>query len=356
MTFFNSFSFSSSNEDGSSELAAFAQVKAKRLLCLTGSGSRVLDMCLSNADELIALDLNPSQNELLRLKIAAFRTLTDSELYAYLGLTPSNNRLHLHERVERALPDQSRNFWCKHKKRIARGLWYCGLWEKILRFGATANRMLRGKKIDQLFAAQTLDQQSEIWRTQFDDVYWHTAIRLLGRRWVWTKIIGEPGGEFLPPPHYVEERLAGAFTHASKTFFFRDSEFANLVLRGQHQGPNALPLHMQEKHTDIVRNRLDRIRIVTGGLTDLRNLQIENVAAFSVSDFGSYCNQQSYEKCWDSISAAARPHAVVCEREFLNPLLPYDKNFVVDKPLSEKLNRIDKSFIYKIRVGKFGPQ
>ena len=353
MAFFNSLSFTSSNEDGCTELAAFAQNRPNRLLCLTGSGSRVLDMCLANPEELIALDLNPIQNELLQLKIAAFKVLNDQDLLGYLGVTPCKNRLELHGKVERALTQKSQFFWQTHQGLIAKGLWYSGLWEKVLRFGAFGNHVIRGKKIDQLFAAPSLEEQADMWRRHFDDKVWRLSLRLLGRRWIWTKLIGEPGGSFLPAPDIVEKRLADAFIHASESFFFRDSDFASLILRGHHAPPFALPLHLQKKYTDSVRNNLDKIQIITGGLTQLRSLGISNIDAFSVSDFGSYCSQEAYDQCWSSLREAAAPGATVCEREFLNALPPRKHEVIWDLKKSEALSRADKSFIYKIRVGQF---
>ena len=69
MGFFEALDFTSSNEDGRSELTALAG--ARRILCLTASGTRPLDLLLSDATEIVALDLNPVQNALLDLKVAA---------------------------------------------------------------------------------------------------------------------------------------------------------------------------------------------------------------------------------------------------------------------------------------------
>lgn len=348
--FFEDLSFSSSNEDGATELALFNSPAPRRLLCLTGSGSRVLDMVLAQPGELIALDLNPSQNELLRLKIAAFQTLPDADLTDYLGLTPSTSRLSLHAKVERALSAPSRAFWEKRRSLIATGVWYCGLWERVLRVGSRATRLIRGKSVERLFSAPTLSEQSEIWQKEFDDRLWRGAIRLLARRWFWTHVIGEPGGQFLPAPAVVEARLAGAFARAAQTFFLRDSDFSSLVIRGEHRLPYAVPLHLQERHRNQVRQGLDRIRIVDGGLHDLPKLDIKDVDAFSLSDFGSYCDQAAYEACWRGIRTVASKGARVCEREFLNAL-PLAPGINWNGVLSDSLTALDKSFIYKIRAG-----
>lgn len=352
MKFFKQLNFSSSNEDGLTELSALTSHPCRRMLCLTGSGSRALDMLLGDPGELISVDINPFQNELLQLKIAAYKVLDDSELSAYLGISDSHIRHLLHERVERALPPASKAFWARRMSLVQSGVWYAGRWEKVLRLMARGTRLARGKNIDHLFAAHTLAEQADLWTRHFDDKLWRTAIRLLGRPWVWTRVIGEPGGAFLPSPKEVEDRLTQAFAHASRHFYFRESDFISLILKGFHEFPLGVPLHMQQGNTDVVRGRLDRVRIVNGGLTDLEKLGISSVDAFSLSDFSSYCTPQQYEACWNGIAAAASPKALVCERVFLNTL-PQSSLVVWDDDLSRKLTERDKSLIYKIRVGAF---
>ena len=92
MSFATSLNFTSSNEDGRTELAALALSPDDRVLCLTASGTRPLDLLLGDPGDILAIDINPAQNHLLRLKIAAFKTLSDDELYAYLGLEQTADR------------------------------------------------------------------------------------------------------------------------------------------------------------------------------------------------------------------------------------------------------------------------
>ena len=109
MKFLSQLNLTSSNKDGATELAAFSDSDAARLLCLTGSGGRLLDMCFSDADEILALDINPAQNELLRLKSAALRVLQRKDVLGYLGIVASDNRLNVHHEVEKGWRPRR---WC----------------------------------------------------------------------------------------------------------------------------------------------------------------------------------------------------------------------------------------------------
>lgn len=349
MSFFQNLNFASSNEDGQTELTVLAE--SKHIVCLTGSGTRPLDMLLTGADKIYAIDINPMQNALLELKIAAFKTLNYAELLAYLGLGNCSDRMVLHARVEGQLTPELRNYWQQYIKLIRAGIWYAGLWEKVLRMGARGVRLIRGRAVNALFAAATLEEQQDIWQRRFDDRIWRASIRILGRRWVWTRIIGEPGGGFLPPPGEVEARLAGAFSDAAGLFFFRDSDFASLILRGHHVVSEALPLHLQHQNFENIRDSLSRIQIVDGGLTDLSRLGISGVDGFSLSDFGSYCDQAAYTACWQGVLDAAAPKARFCERVFMNPLPHPFPQIHVNERVSKQLTRNDRAIIYNIVAG-----
>lgn len=354
MSFATTLNFTSSNEDGRTELEALALRPGNRVLCLTASGTRALDLLLAGPSRITALDLNPAQNRLLALKIAAIRALSYDDLMAYLGLAPCTDRRRLHERVAELLAPADVAYWKARLQMIARGVWHQGRWERVLALGAHGTRLIRGRNVDRLFAAGDVEAQAELWRARFDDRIWRGAIRLLSRRWIWTRVVGEPGGSFLPSPADVEARLAGAFTRAARTHLFRDSEFATLVFRGRHTAGGALPLHMSAENVEIIRPRLERIDIQTGDLASLRPEVSGAFDAFSLSDFGSYCNPATYAASWAGVLRVASPGARFCERMFMNPL-PAPPSLAeqihIDAGRSAGLTRADRAIIYEIRAG-----
>ncbi|WP_291201035.1 DUF3419 family protein [Hyphomonas sp.] len=350
--------FTSANEDGATELAALALCPTDHVLCLAASGARPLDLLLGNPARITAIDINPAQNELTRLKIAALRALDDEAVHAYLGIAPGRHRIDLHRKVEVQLGPASRSFWDARRGLIASGVWHSGRWERVLRLGAFGTNLLRGSAINALFEAETLNRQAEIWRTRFDDAVWHSAVRLLSQRWFWTRVIGEPGGAFLPPPAQSEARLTGLFRRASENIFFRDSDFAVLLLKGRHTSSTALPLHMQPGNMATIRDRLERIHVAEEGLATLGASGLGPFDAFSLSDFGSYCGQADYDACWRGILAAARPGARWCERVFMNPVTAgpaLSPQIRTDGARGDALTRADKAIIYDIRCGTLLP-
>lgn len=350
MGFFQNLNFSSANEDGNTELSALAG--SRRILCLTGSGTRPLDMLLSTADEVVALDINPVQNALLELKIAAIRSLDYDNLLSFLGVARSNSRLSIYQQLRPELSPAARDIWDRKRNMVRAGVWHAGKWEKLLLWNSRFLRLMRGRDIKQLMRIENVEAQGRLWEEKFASSKLQTALEMIGRDWIWRWVMREPAGEFLPPPQEVGARLNSDFSRAARTFLFKESDFALLIFNGRHDGNGALPVHLRRENYKMLKDRLERLRIVEGGLVDLPNMAIGSFDGFSLSDFGSYSNWQAYEECWKGIVAVADLGARFCERIFMNDMPPPFEKIDVDKTLSEALTVSDKAIIYRVRTGK----
>lgn len=348
MNFFKNLNFSSSNEDGDTEIAALTG--ADRILCITGSGTRPMDLLMTDAAEVIAFDVNPSQNALLSLKMAAIQCLDHAEFLAFQGILDGDRPL-LYRRVREQLSEDMQIYWDRRQGLVSRGVWYAGKWEKLLLWNARFLRLVRGRAINELLAAETVAKQGLIWEAKFSDSKLRKAIEMIGRDWVWRWVMREPAGEFLPSPQEVGERLEGDFTRAAHSFLFRDSDFGTLILKGRLNPDLALPTHLRPENYETLRARLPRLRIVEGNLTDIAAHSIENVDGFSLSDFGSYCGPDIYAACWQGVLDVAATDARYCERIFMNDMEEPFSRIKIDSDMSAALTQTDKAIIYKIRAG-----
>ncbi len=354
MSFFQNLNFSSSNEDGDTEIAALTS--ANRIVCLTGSGTRPLDLLMTDAQDIIALDINPSQNALLALKLAALEGLERPQFFEFIGIEQSQIRLQLYARIRTRLDQNMQAYWDQKTGQIEAGLWYAGKWEKLLKWNAWFLKILRGKAITDLLQARDVEEQAQIWSQKFNDSKLQTAIEMIGRKWIWQWVMREPAGEFLPGPKAVGTRLASDFEKASRSFLFRESDFATLIFKGKLNAEHALPTHLRQENYGVIRERLDRIRIVEGGLTDLATLGVQEVDGFSLSDFGSYTDQEAYSACWNGIVSVAAHQALFCERIFMNDLALLHSRVIEHPDLSLQLTEQDKAIIYRIRAGTIAPE
>src|SRR5687767_9317141 len=86
---FNFIRYGSVWEDADVLCEALSPVaRGGRLLSIASAGDNALALLTLDPAEVVAVDLNPAQLACLELRIAAFRTLDDRELLAFLGMPP----------------------------------------------------------------------------------------------------------------------------------------------------------------------------------------------------------------------------------------------------------------------------
>ncbi|MCL1856521.1 MAG: BtaA family protein, partial [Kiritimatiellaeota bacterium] len=214
MAFFHTLNYSSCNEDGLAELRALDIAPGDDVCCITGGGDRALHLLLGNPARVLAFDLNPLQNHLLELKIAAIAALTYCEYSQFLGLTdsPVSRWERYQGRLRPLLSEEAARWWDTQCAMIERGVLYAGRWERYFRFTSRNLRLLRGKKIDALFRFDDLVAQRDFLHRRWNTRGWRLSLRLALSHVALRYVFGDPGfyrhsASALPPWRYMERRL-----------------------------------------------------------------------------------------------------------------------------------------------------
>ena len=353
--FFNKINYSSSNEDGAIEREALAaKLTGGQVLCITGSGSRPLELAIARPQKIVSVDFNPTQNHLLALKIAAYQMLEYEDMLGFFGLTKSDQRLRTFQYLSSKLSRESQAFWESRPSLIQNGILYAGSWEHYLAAIARAATFFRGDLINELLSFDDLKSQAQFWDSKWDTSAWKAFIRIIGYRPLWEYVIREPGIHLVPKDAKIWQILKDRFDMAAHNILFKKSPFAWLILKGRYNVSVALPCHLQEKHFATLKNEVQNIEIQTVDLAEHLKTTSDRYDAFSLSDFGSYAPQAMYRSIWFGVNRCARDGARVCEREFLVPRLPEQLagNRLKREPeLETRLAKLDHSMIYKFIVG-----
>jgi S-adenosylmethionine-diacylglycerol 3-amino-3-carboxypropyl transferase len=350
--FFDQIVYSSANEDGRSELRALAPGPGDHVVAVCGSGARALDLLVSDAARVTAVDFNVHQLRLLALKVAGYRTLEHAHLLAFLGVRTAE-RGRLYAQVRAALAPDDRAYWDARPQLIEDGVLYAGAWERFFRLFAAAAWPKR-RALARLFAASTLEEQRRIWVEEWDDWRWRLGLRLLGSRLVWRYALQEPGAALVPPDVDLAARVAALFDAASRRHLFRDNAYLHVLLTGAYGADGPLPLHLRPEHHDRVRSRVDRLDWAQAPLHEhlLAPEQRGRYHGFSLSDLSSYADAATYEATWRGVRHASAPGARICERHFLSPRPP-PEDLARDPALEAELAASDDTFLYTFVVGRW---
>ena len=351
--------YSSCNEDGVAEQRALRVAPGDVVCCITGSGDRVLHLLLGDPDRVYALDMNPAQNYLLELKMAAIRAF-DYEAYArFLGLLDASaaQRLSAYADVRPQLTPTAAAFFDRRRRAIADGILYSGRWERFFGLASRNLRLQRGGKVERLLSCKTLDEQRRFLRREWDTAGWRLALRLTFSRPVIRFAFGDPGfyshvARTEPAWQYVHGRI----NRYLERHLARESFMMALVLKGRFFDPAHYPPYLRAENFETLKARLDRIALRTTPLFDfLTTDEARACTAFSLSDVSSFLDEAAYERLFAWF--ASRTWSVrFCLRDFLTrrplPRASVTGGLRFLTELQSELEDADESIGYTFVIGE----
>jgi len=354
--FFNSINYASFHEDGRSERIALKLRPTDRVLCLTGSGARPLELLLDGPPkEIVALDWNPAQGYLLELKIAVFQAMQYEEAMGFLGLLPHPQRADRYRDLRDTISTEAQAFWDRRQKSISAGFFFDGRWERFLERLSRVSRLTRGRVINELIQSNSVAEQHATWTNRWDGILWRLFLRTVSHRLFVKFLLREPGMEFVLNDVSISDYLSSRFEQASQTFLFRDSPWMWALMKGRIEIDGPLPEHLQFANYETIKPRLNAITIACGGLKETLAVDETGYDAYSLSDFASYCDQPTHAEIWRLLLERSHAEARFCERRFLvkYPLQPSIESLLrVDHELADQLDREDRSVVYSFLVAQ----
>lgn len=353
--FFSRLSYSFGNEDWLTERRALKIKHGDRILCITASGDRPLNLLLDDCHEVVSIDANCIQNHLLHLKIAAMQELDYEQYLAFLGATASESRGDILPGVVNAMNSESGLYWLKNKQSIAKGILYQGALEKWVGKISFLMRGMRGAKIQKLFESESLEMQKDFIAKKWDRFYWRkffdVALPFFSR-----VFLKDPGlyaniDPSIQPSSYLYHRMNACLTHS----LARENPLLSLLFKGK-VGKEAFPPYLTPDGFKIIKQRLHRISTKTSDLIGyLESVPASSFDVFSLSDVASYIPESDFVRLMHAIHRAAKPGARFSIREFLSrhripeELVPYFKR---DEELEQHLEKVDRCFVYRFMVGQ----
>jgi S-adenosylmethionine-diacylglycerol 3-amino-3-carboxypropyl transferase len=308
--------FSACNEDTGSEIRALRPA-GKRVLCVTAGGGRVLSLLGERPREVWCVDLNPCQNHLLELKVAAMRLLEHDGYLRFLGVRPSDARLATYEGLRPRLTPEARTFFDRNPARLERGIIYEGKLERHFKRLAVVLKIVRPFGLDRLFGFDDLSEQRRFLR-RFDTPLFRIVAHNLLRREVFKHFSGDPGFyQHLPADLPLEKRLWDNIVRHFGNHLARENHVLGLAAYGRYPYEPALPPYLNAAHYDRIRAGLAEtsLTVLTGRVDQvLGEPDAGSFDAFSLSDVSSYLDDADLDRLFETVLESARPGARLCSR------------------------------------------
>jgi S-adenosylmethionine-diacylglycerol 3-amino-3-carboxypropyl transferase len=349
--------YSSCNEDSHSELEALRLAPDKRVLCVTAGGGRVLNLLYDRPREIMAVDVNPTQNHLLELKIEAMRALAYEPYLAFLGVRKTRDRLAVYQGIRPSLSSAARDYFDTHPKLVQRGVLFQGSLEHFLVHVARIAHVVRPFWVKRLFSFENVAEQRhfiEGWNTRM----WRFVVETLCRRSFLELFSRDPGfWRFVPPEVPLHSRIFDCIHRYLCNHVARDSHLLQLVFFARYIYEPAMPIYLQPRPYERIRQALATTRItpVTAPITAaLATVGDGNFDAYSIADVSSYLSETDFGALMDQIMRTARPAARICSRGiFVHRPLPgeYTARISRDPDLEQRLSLDDLAMVHEFLVG-----
>ncbi len=314
------------NEDNEVERAAMMSAPFKQLLCVAGSGERVIALLgHPSLQQVHAIDPNPEALYLLELKLATLEILDVENYLAFCGFreATARKRQAWFEILKPKLSTPSAQFWESHLAEIERGICNCGHFERFLaRVRPLANWFL-GKKFHSAFCQD--------FRTLagFPHVRWRILKWLFSKKWAYW-LLGNRDTAFVGKGCQVNLIPQGLQTLLDENRLGK-SCMAHLIFKGHLQEmeaadlPPSLQTNLLLKVQKALREKAFRIEYHCEGILDFLEKQpVENATLTfcSFSDVMSFELPKYLHGCLQIFSDRFGKMTLVARTFLKNELIP----------------------------------
>lgn len=350
--------FGMSWEDPASDRRALTIQPGETVITVTSGACNTLTLLLENPGKIYAVDINPSQSYLLELKRAAVRHLEYEELRAFLGLAPSERRLQIFERLGGDLSEAALLYWTSKAEAVRMGVINAGKYESFIRLFSRFVGVIQGKKrVDGLFRCETLEQQQHYFNKTWNTVQWRLLFKVLANKRVLAKrgltadyFKFDDGSSSFPESFLLRAKRAMCEIPVESNYFLAQ------YLLARYRSEEAVPAYLLRENLPVVKERLDRIELVTSPAQEWLGQQPDaSIDCFSLSNICELMSPDETGRFFAEVARSARRGARICFRNLIVPRgVPESLRSEIElqEELSLDLIARDRSFVYS-RVRAF---
>jgi S-adenosylmethionine-diacylglycerol 3-amino-3-carboxypropyl transferase len=352
-------------EDPVVDMEAMELTGDHRVITICSAGCNALSYLTAGPAEVHAVDLNFAHLSLADFKRAALASLPSHADVASLFIAASGKRnLELyHKHIAGNLKPDTRAYWdggrTPRYEAFSTGFFQAGLLGLAVRLFTAVGR-LYGVKLSDALALDDADKQRAWARAHIRPIFEGRLMSLLFSLRHPLYLLGIPPRQFQllcdgNPKRMASvladrvEQLAGAAKSSENYFLWQ------ACAQGYAPGPNpSVPPYLEPENFDIVRSRLDRLRLTHDSFTSvLARAEASSHDRYVLLDAQDWMDKATISELWTQMTRTARPGARVVFRTAgsMPPFLEHGDAGSWTRwrrldDLSEALHRRDRSGIY----------
>ncbi len=310
-------------EDPEVDMAALRLGANSRLVTIASGGCNIMTYLTARPAQVAAVDLNPAQIALTRLKLAAAKHLPDYEtFFKFFGHADDReNPKRYRQYIRPHLDEPTRKYW--DAPRTFRGRRISLFAHNIYRFGnlgrfiGTVHFLARagGSNPRRLVSARSMEEQRRLFDETLAPLF---ETRLV--RWLCSLPVSLYGLG-IPPAQYVHLRGASPVGEVSAVmrerlerlacgFPIEDNYFAWQAFnrRFDHENRRAVPPYLRPEHFDTIRDEVDRVSVQQTTVTEFLHSQPDDrFNSYVLLDAQDWMTETQLADLWREITRTCQP-------------------------------------------------
>ncbi|MDA7951304.1 MAG: BtaA family protein [Pirellulaceae bacterium] len=298
------------------------------VLVITSAGCNALDYSLLRPNSVQAVDMNPRQNALLELKIAAAKKLNYDDFFQIFGngYHPQAESIYK-DTLRSEISNWSQGYWDKLLKKFfansKRSFYFRGTsggFAKMINF--YIDRVIKARPIvNRLLDCQDLEEQRQIYHNELHDKFWTKSLRFFLNRDTTLSLLGVPKAQ----RRQVEKDYKGGivqFMHDCLEAVFAklpmtDNYFWRVYLTGRYT-QKCCPEYLKETNFEQLKtDAVNRLHIHTNSVEDFLKLYRGTISRYVLLDHMDWLSDKYFpllESEWQAIMEKAAPETKVIWR------------------------------------------
>ncbi len=256
-------------EDADLLLEGLGSVTGGMVLSIGSGGDNTFSVLSQNPAKVVCLDVNKVQLATVRLKMAAFKSLTHLQFLEFLGFT-EGDALRYWPLVQKELSYEDVEFWESNRDWIAARLVLQGKFEKyLLLFQQKVLPWIHSrKKVQALFMRKPEKGQQEFYDHTWNNWRWRIFTRIFFSRPVMGRVGRDP--EFLKQVRgNVGEKIKKRINSHLKSTACQHNYFLKFMLQGDFG--ESLPHYARAENFEKIKTNLHNLEFFEGSLEDYPN-------------------------------------------------------------------------------------
>lgn len=348
------YGFGFSQEDDRTERAALG-LPGGRVLSITSAGDMALSLLAAGADRVVAVDIEPNQARLARLKLAAVLRLPRAAAIAFLGFLPASeaDRRAWFGIVLEGMTESDRAFWRDHAATALRGVVREGRFERFLRRPRGLARPWFEHRLRRLFACTSLGEQRDVFDRWIDRPVVRSAFRIAFHPRVYARRGIDPRGlRALDARRSLGDLFFERFRAMCVNTPAASNPFLQMNALGRLLNQDSVPGYLTEEGCAVLRARADAVSFAVADVTTLLEQHPEgSFDRFHLSNVPDWLDRASFEALLRTIARrAARPSRLVWRFIHADREPPADLRDVIlpDRAWGAELAAVDRFPIYTV--------